>query len=252
MSPWTWIVIGGVVLVGLLLLMRRQRPPRHHHDRPKEDLDTVAGWPPEATRVLSTPDRMAHQALVNALPEYLVLAQVPLARFIKVPRRHSHTEWITRVGHLCADLLVCDKSTQAIAVVILQSPGDSERGQRRNKRMRRVLAAAKLRVMTWDEGPIPDRDVIRETLLPPPPPSLSGPAPTSRPAPAVAATATATATAARSAASSKPAAPRPAPHADGLDTDPQRDPPRSTWFDDLESGPSPLDGGTPKAPPPAG
>jgi hypothetical protein len=226
MSIWLWIAIAAVLVLGLLWWRQQQGPKVADEPSraPKQDaLDTVAAWPPEATRVLSGHERDAHQALIAALPECLVLAQVPLARFIKVPRRHSYTEWLTRAGHLCADLLVCDRSSQALAAVVIRSRQDSERGAKRNERIKKVLNAAKLKVLFWNEGVIPDADTIRNALLPTPVP-LTGPL-GARPAPG-------------------------APAADGgPDTEPRREPPSSTWFDDVESRPAPLRDGGNKPPP---
>jgi hypothetical protein len=229
MSIWLWIAIGAVLVLALLWWRQQQGPKAADEPSraPKQDaLDTVAAWPPEATRVLSGHERDAHQALIAALPECLVLAQVPLARFVKVPRRHSYTEWLTRAGHLCADLLVCDRSSQALAVVIIRSRQASERGAKRNERIKKVLNAAKLKVLFWNEGVIPDADIIRNALLPTPVP-LTGPL------------------GARPAAAAGAAALRDG----GPDTEPRREPPPSTWFDDVESRPAPLRDTTDKPPP---
>lgn len=229
MSLWLWIAVVALLLIGVVWWRQRAGNAAAVEDArsPKQDaLDTVAAWPPEATRVLSGHERDAHQALVAALPECLVLAQVPLARFVKVPRRHSYTEWLTRAGHLCADLLICDRSSQAMAAVIIRSRQDSERGAKRNERIKRVLNGAKLKVLFWNEGVIPDRDTIRNALLPTPVP-LTGPV-GARPTPA--------------------AVPPAAGRDDAPDTEPRRDPPASTWFDDVDSRPTPLrdrDGGKP-------
>ena len=61
----------------------------------------------------------------KAMPRQLVLAQVPLARFISVPTRHSYSDWLTRVGRLTVDLLVCDKSSRVVAVVDIRTGGQS-------------------------------------------------------------------------------------------------------------------------------
>jgi hypothetical protein len=58
--------------------------------------------------VLTIGERRAYELLRTALPGFLVLAQVPLGRFLRVPTRHSHAEWMQRVGSLSADLLVCN------------------------------------------------------------------------------------------------------------------------------------------------
>ena len=97
----------------LLLLRRRAAPaptPTPQRKRARDDLDTVAGLAARSRRALLTIGERAAptRCCVKALPDYMVLAQVPLARFMRVPTRHSYAEWLKRVGHLSADLLVCD------------------------------------------------------------------------------------------------------------------------------------------------
>lgn len=165
----------AVLLAGLLLgALARRRGGRGREggagpgrDKRVETLDTVAAWPPEATRVLTLTERKAQLVLLQALPEYTVLAQVPLARFIRVPTRNSYHEWMRRVGQLCADLVVCDAVSQVIAVVeVRRPPGkDSERTRRRHARMDRVLQQAGIRVVVWNEDALPDVAVARDQLV---------------------------------------------------------------------------------------
>lgn len=167
----------AVLLAGLLLgtLVRRRGVRRDDgdavRDKRVESLDTVAAWPPQATRVLTLKERKAQLMLAQALPEYTVLGQVPLARFIRVPTRHSYHEWMRRVGQLCADLVVCDALSQVVAVVELRRPdgGDGERSRRRHERMDRVLQQAGIRVLVWNEDGLPDPAAVRDLVLTPPP-----------------------------------------------------------------------------------
>ena len=105
-------------------------------------VDTLVGWPPESARVLTIVERQAYDLLRRALPGFLVLAQVPLARFIRVPTRHSYVQWLQRVGSLSADLLLCDAGSRVLAVVDIRPVQESERAKRRHERMARVLRAA--------------------------------------------------------------------------------------------------------------
>jgi hypothetical protein len=41
-----------------------------------------------------------------------------------VPTRHSYSDWLTRVGRLTVDLLVCDKSSRVVAVVDIRTGGN--------------------------------------------------------------------------------------------------------------------------------
>ncbi len=135
--------------------------------RTDEQLDTLLDWEPTGTRVLTTAEREAYQVLRKALPEHMVLAQVPVARFIKVPKRNSYGEWLRRVGSLCADLVICDMTSQVVAVVEVRQPHsrENERAQRRHARMDRVLKGAQVPVHVWLEGALPGAVVAREAIL---------------------------------------------------------------------------------------
>jgi hypothetical protein len=218
---------------GAWWLLRRRAGPREQK-RALDGLDTVTDWPPQATRILTTQERLAHGILVRALPEYLIFAQVPLARFLRVPTRNSYSEWLRRLGSQCADLVVCDSASQVIAVVDVQAPADqtSERGAKRVKRMRRVLKAAGVPLHVWTENFLPTVAAAREAVLQAPAaPMTSGAA-----APAKVAVA-------------RPARPafeetNPLDDSERDSSDDEvieaREPPPSTWFDEFNSGPTPL------------
>lgn len=136
-------------------------------ERTPDQLDTLIDWEPVATRVLTTNEREAWHVLRKALPDHMVLGQVPVARFIKVPTRNPYSEWLRRVGSLCADLVVCDAQSQVIAVVEVRQPAskENERARRRHARMDRVLDGARIPVHVWLEGALPGPVVAREAIL---------------------------------------------------------------------------------------
>jgi Protein of unknown function (DUF2726) len=210
-------------------------------EKEAERIDTLTGWPPQATRVLTTQERIAFGTLVRALPEYMILAQVPLARFVNVPKRNSYADWLRRLGYQCADFVVCDMAAQVIAVVEVQNPQPSERARKRLKRMARTLKAAKIPLLTWTENNLPSADAARDAILPRP---VAAPVAATRPA--TAPDAEAVAPAATMAATAAGLAPNANPF-DESNRDSTQDeliellePPPSTWFDDLDSDPMPL------------
>ena len=151
------------LLLSLLMWRRRQSDPSRGSAK-NEPLDTVQAWPPEAARVLTIAERRAYDLLRTALPGFLVLAQVPLGRFLRVPSRHSHAEWMKRVGSLSADLLVCNAGSKVLAVIDICPNEQTERSRRRHERMARVLKAAGISVLVWSEGQLPSASEVR-TLL---------------------------------------------------------------------------------------
>ena len=144
-----------------VLMWRRWQPGARRAARPHEALDTVQDWQPEAARVLTIAERRAYDLLRSALPGFLVLAQVPLSRFVRVPTRHSHAEWMQRVGGLSADLLVCNAGSRVLAVIDVRPQDQSERSRRRHERMARVLRAAGIEVQVWNEDRLPSPAEVR-------------------------------------------------------------------------------------------
>jgi hypothetical protein len=157
------LALCTALVLGLLLWRRQQAGTRQRTQR-RDALDTVQDWPPEAARVLTIAERRAYDLLRSALPGFLVLAQVPLSRFLRVPTRHSHADWMQRVGGLSADLLVCNAGSRVLAVIDIRQPEQTERSRRRHERMARVLKAAGIEVQVWGEDRLPSAAEVRSLL----------------------------------------------------------------------------------------
>lgn len=158
------LAAAAALLLMLFLVRRRIRQPRRPRGDARDALDTVQDWPPEPARVMTVQERQAYELLRRAVPGYMVLAQVPLSRFVRVPTRHSYSEWLQRVGALSADLLVCDTGSRVLAVIDVRANEESSRSRRRHERLARVLQAAGVRVHVWREGHLPAAAEVRTAL----------------------------------------------------------------------------------------
>jgi hypothetical protein len=215
LSPLLYALALLVVLLLVWWLVRsRSGGTTEPRPRTTENLDTLAAWPPTATRVLTTAERQAYDVL----------------RFIKVPTRNSYAEWLRRVGHLSADLLVCDRHSQVVAVVELRAMDEaalSERAERRRQRLAKVLKAAEIPMHVWPASSLPTPAAAREAIAP------------TLPVPEISAAAEVAAL--RSLPGRfPPAGAEPAQEAPRDDSPEIREPPPSTWFDDLDTSPAPL------------
>ena len=190
MDPIYVSVIALLCALPLVWWLARRQGPTVRAETPAERLDTLAGWPPEPTRILRSSERLAFSTLKLALPGYLILAQVPLARFLSVPKRNSYAEWMRRLGNQCVDFVICDVTSQVIAVVEVRPPIDQldEKVRVRLDRVARALKAAKIPLHVWNEEKLPSIEAAREKLLPNAPAVPAGMA--KRPAPIAATTAT--------------------------------------------------------------
>jgi hypothetical protein len=164
LDPLSAAALATAALLMLSLVAVRRRQREGMRSTRVDALDTVAAWPPEAARILNVTERTGYELLRRALPGFMVLAQVPLARFVRVPTRHSYTDWLQRVGQLSADLVVCDVGSRVLAVIDIRSADETARSRRRHERMTRVLKAAGIRVHTWQEGDLPSVSEVRTVI----------------------------------------------------------------------------------------
>jgi hypothetical protein len=158
------LMLSIALLLYVLWTQRRQSTaPRSVID---EALDTVQDWPPQVVRILSLPERQAYNVLRKAVPGHLVLAQVPLSRFISVPTRNPYSQWLSKVGRLTVDLVVCDFSSRVIAVVEVRSGEETARSRKRHQRVTQVLQAAGVTVHVWNESALPSITDARQLFIP--------------------------------------------------------------------------------------
>ncbi|HEX2540890.1 MAG TPA: DUF2726 domain-containing protein [Caldimonas sp.] len=242
MNPYYLMSLVAVLCaVALVWWLARRQGPVERPEQPAERLDTLAGWPPEPTRVLRSTERLAFSTLKLALPGYMILAQVPIARFLTVPKRNSYAEWMRRIGSQCVDFVICDVTSQVVGVVEIRAPGDAlnDRVRVRQERVARSLKAAHIPLHVWNEEKLPTIEAAREKILPNAPavPAHLAKKPTLA---AAGVTAAAMATVAEGGAVVVPG-PGADPFAD-TDRDWTQDevievlePSNNTWFDDMDS-----------------
>jgi hypothetical protein len=242
MNPYYLMsIVAAMGAVALIWWLARRQGPVERPEQPAERLDTLVGWPPEPTRVLRSGERLAFSTLKLALPGYMILAQVPIARFLTVPKRNSYAEWMRRIGSQCVDFVICDVTSQVVGVVEIRPPGDqlNERLRIRQERLARSLKAAHIPLHVWNEEKLPTIEAAREKILPNAPAVPSHLAKRPAPLPAeLAPAALATVAAGGAVVLSNPSSD---PFAD-TDRDWTQDevievlePSNNTWFDDIDS-----------------
>ena len=137
---------------------------------------------------MTTAERQAHALLQKALPNAMVLAQVPFTRFLKVNgspadlaaagRRPERRPAAVRCLHPRAGGGGCE------------APASAKAAAKRHERKARLLKAAGIRLLCWQEDALPDVAMIRSQLAASHPTSTvsatpSQPSTLSRPAPLI-------------------------------------------------------------------
>jgi hypothetical protein len=119
-----------------------------------------------ATRVLSDGEREAYLLLCSAMPGRIVLAHVPLSRFVRLPSNQARRDWMQRVGALQVDLLLCDTQSRVLAVVAVRARLERASSQRRHERLAQELRACGIPLQVWHEGAMPTVAGVRSLLAP--------------------------------------------------------------------------------------
>ena len=161
LTSTTSLLVSTLLLLSVLWSRRREAGAQRDAKR-LQFLDTVAAWPPQAVRVMTLPERQSYELLRRAVPRnFMVLAQVPLSRFISVPTENPHLQWLNRAGRLSVDLLVCDSSSRVVAAIEVRSTDESKRTINRHERLAKVLKAAGVPVHVWQGAALPNLREVR-------------------------------------------------------------------------------------------
>ena len=122
-------------------------------------------WPYFARRVLSPAEQLLYGILVEALPEHMVLAQLPLAKVIAVKRQPYAETWANRIAHRTLDFVVCRPDSTVVAAIQLEDPGRRDPLPRQADRfIDNALAAAGIALLRWNAAALPSEAEIRRLV----------------------------------------------------------------------------------------
>lgn len=91
MSIFAYIIIGlGIALAIVFKLFEEQIKAFFKENAKSADIEE---FPFYAKKVMTDPEQVLYHRLVEALPDYIVLAQVQLSRFLNVKKGFNSSEW---------------------------------------------------------------------------------------------------------------------------------------------------------------
>lgn len=122
-------------------------------------------WPYRARTPLAAAERAAYHRLVDALPELVVLAQMPLTGFLRVRKGQNWHEWHDRIARSTVDFLVCEKDFDVVMAIELDDPARERPGRARDIATKtRALTAAGITLVRWRAAALPDVATIRSIV----------------------------------------------------------------------------------------
>jgi hypothetical protein len=117
-------------------------------------------------RFLSPPQTLLYYLLKTGLPDYVVVAQVPVASLLDPAPNlaaYAREEQARMFSRHIVDFAILDKTTRPVAVVNLASAGEMTRGALVQTKTWTV--AAGLRYIEFDAGALPRKEAVRALVL---------------------------------------------------------------------------------------
>jgi len=155
-----FLIFFGVIIL-LMVIMRKKGQA---YDSPIE-LPYISKKPLTATEAIF------YQRLVEALPEYIVLAQVQLCRFIELKdARKLRSEKRSyalqnRIAQQSVDYLICTKDFTIVTAIELDDRTHTKATRASDDKKEKSLAAAKVRLIRWHAEKMPDIATINQVIL---------------------------------------------------------------------------------------
>ena len=117
-------------------------------------------------RFLSPPQTLLYYLLKTGLPDYLVVAQVPVASLLDPSpslAAYAREEQARTFARHVVDFAILDKSTRPVAAINLAQGADAPRAS--SLQIRTWLEATGLRYLELDERALPRKDAVRALVL---------------------------------------------------------------------------------------
>jgi len=151
--------LAFIILVAIIFVLR-------FLSSSKGEKEEIATFPFYEKKPLTPVEQSLYYKLEKALPEYVILSQVSLSRFIGVKEGANYMEWLNKINRMTVDFLVCKKDFSIVAAVELDdSSHNSERRQEADDKKNKALQSAGIRIIRWNVKNVPDTNKIREEII---------------------------------------------------------------------------------------
>ena len=153
---WTIAALAALAIVAVLLKPRRGTDSGIF-DKP---------WPLEPKRpLLSEPEQVLYQRLVQALPDHLVFVQVQLLQALRFKRGEWSSAITNRISQLSLDFLIVRPDTSLVAAIELDD-STHIRGDRRaaDARKNHALKSAGIPLLRWSTTCLPNAKAIESAV----------------------------------------------------------------------------------------
>ena len=108
------------------------------------------------------PEQVMYFRLIEALPDYVVLPQVGLSRFLGVKKGSNFGHWFNRINRMSVDFLVCTKDFKIISAIEMKNTTHNDKNRKLKKKKKdKALFSADIRMIRLQISNLPDTENIK-------------------------------------------------------------------------------------------
>ena len=155
MTLGTWIFLGLALLVvgaALAFYFRQNKLP--------DD------WPIAARPVMTADEQVLYNRLRGVFPEFMVLAKVPLSRFMRLQSEKNASMWFRVLNPLHVNFVLCAANRRVVAAIDVETKNG--RSEQAHLLKDKALRACSIRFVTFPYLEVWTDEQIRSSCLAPP------------------------------------------------------------------------------------
>ncbi|MFC5399044.1 DUF2726 domain-containing protein [Undibacterium jejuense] len=119
-------------------------------------------WPYYVKRPMGAAEQVLYFRLIKALPDYIVLAQVNMARVLNIKPSADFHEWNNRINRLSFDFVVCNRDFSVVAAIELDDASQHNFYQQdADAKKNKACKDAELRLIRWHVKLLPEEEAIQ-------------------------------------------------------------------------------------------
>ncbi|MDR3158402.1 MAG: DUF2726 domain-containing protein [Zoogloeaceae bacterium] len=117
-------------------------------------------------RVMTDAEQILYYRLLEALPEYPILAQVQMSSFLYDKQKKSGWSALNQIRMKSVDFLVIRKDAYVVAVIELQDSTHERKDRQKNDEFKRnALKSAGIRLIEFHARELPSTEEIRAAIV---------------------------------------------------------------------------------------
>lgn len=122
-------------------------------------------YPFYAKKPLSNPEQILYHRLTEALPDYIILAQVQLSRILGVKKSYNFHEWNNKINRMSIDFIVCLKDSTIITAIELDDKSHEKTERiKADEKKNKALSDAGIKLIRWNTKKIPNIETIKKEI----------------------------------------------------------------------------------------